>query len=271
MIKAALQYIAELKSRGDEIRTVVIDGKTYADKDLVRYDDVADMAKTMQVSTLSAVMDYIASCCSEFPGDMILHVADPQIVRLISKLDSHRRREILLEARAVTSEFPFNVWLNQEDFMINLQSNFKREFETIETSLLGDNEKIKTVREITDTADDLAVIMRMVGNIEKKSNAQYSDDGVSQTATINIGVGVRANALVPNPVRLRPYRTFQEVEQPESTFVFRIKDGDEPMFKLVGSDGKMWRNEAIGSIKTYFADRLSRLPKETQEKITVIG
>ena len=35
-----------------------------------------------------------------------------------------------------------------------------------------------------------------------------------------------ADVIVPNPVKLRPYRTFAEIEQPESSYVFRIKDGD---------------------------------------------
>lgn len=38
--------------------------------------------------------------------------------------------------------------------------------------------------------------------------------------------------IIPNPVRLIPYRTFLEVEQPESEFVFRITEGEAALLPL---------------------------------------
>ena len=58
---------------------------------------------------------------------------------------------------------------------------------------------------------------------------------------------------MPNPVRLRPYRTFAEIEQPESEYVFRIMDdGQGPSFKLVEADGGLWKSAAMMKIKEYF-------------------
>ena len=111
---------------------------------------------------------------------------------------------------------------------------------------------------------DLNLILKVSGNIEKKNNAAYSDDGVSQVVTMQTGVATKADALVPNPARLKPFRTFQEVPQPESNFVFRIGDDEEPTFKLVEAEGGSWRND-------YLATLLADMPKEIQDMITIIG
>ena len=42
-----------------------------------------------------------------------------------------------------------------------------------------------------------------------------------------------ADVIVPNPVLLAPYRTFQEIEQPFSNFVFRMADKQTPAFSLI--------------------------------------
>ncbi len=73
---------------------------------------------------------------------------------------------------------------------------------------------------------------------------------------------------VPNPVKLAPYRTFLEVLQPESDFIFRISEDRDgaPIFKLVGADGGLWKYEAVNSIKSYLQSEL-----EDVEDITIIG
>ena len=76
--------------------------------------------------------------------------------------------------------------------------------------------------------------------------------------------------IVPNPVKLRPYRTFAEIEQPQSSYVFRIQDSDrEPSFKLVEADGGLWKNATMKKIKDYLAYELA----EELEKyhITIIA
>ena len=233
-LKEALGYVVELGNHAAKTEVVEIAGKTYARSGggkLERYDE-ADYAKPVTASTLTALSDYIENCHEEFRGrKMIIHVESPTEVHLVSVLDADRRRETLFRA---------------EGFMLGLQANFQ------------------------PTAD-LNLILKVSGNIEKKNNAAYSDDGVSQVVTMQTGVATKADALVPNPARLKPFRTFQEVPQPESNFVFRIGDDEEPTFKLVEAEGGIWRNEAIQNIKDYLATLLADMPKEIQDMITIIG
>lgn len=89
---------------------------------------------------------------------------------------------------------------------------------------------------------------------EETGEITTGDDGISQQVTIKTGVATVGNAIVPNPVTLKPYRTFVEVEQPESKFIFRMKDG--PTAALFEADGGVWRNKAMHEIKKYIYENL---------------
>ena len=123
-----------------------------------------------------------------------------------------------------------------------------------------------------EESEDRKTVMKLAGNIEKKNEQTFSDDGTTQLATMQVGVATKADVIVPNPVELIPYRTFREVEQPASRFVLRIGERrDEPVFKIVEAEGGLWKNTATESIKQYFYDRLASLPEDISGKILVIG
>lgn len=75
---------------------------------------------------------------------------------------------------------------------------------------------------------------------------------------------------VISPTEVRLYRTFAEIEQPQSSYVFQIQDSDRgPSFKLVEADGGLWKNATMKKIKEYLAYELA----EELEKyhITIIA
>ena len=231
-LREALQFLTDLKQESMEPKILNIGGETYCDKKLVRYHDFP-MASALNVNTLSAVVDYIKGKPEELRGSMILHIISPVEVRLYSGLIDERERESLMTAKAIVNEFRFDHYYDQERFLIELQANF------------------------LDT-DDLHKIKMVSGNIQAGTTANYDDDGVSQKTTISSGIANKADVIVPNPVTLRPYRTFLEVEQPESDYVFRIKDEDQrPYFKLVEADGGLWKHTAMKKIKEYLEYELN--------------
>ena len=119
--------------------------------------------------------------------------------------------------------------------------------------------------------EDLELLLKAAGNIEKKNNQSYSDDGVSQVATMTVGVAQKADVIVPNPVKLIPYRTFQEVEQPASQFVFRIGDNEMPTFMIVEAQNQIWKNEAVENIKEFLITNLASMPQDIRNRISIIG
>lgn len=107
--------------------------------------------------------------------------------------------------------------------------------------------------------------------VAMQSCFQKTDDRVSQQAIIKTGVTTKDAAFVPNPVSLIPYRTFLEVPQPASDFVFRISEGrgGAPAFKLVAADGGLWKSQAVDNVKNYLVKALADVPD--REKITIIA
>ena len=192
-------------------------------------------------------MNYIAECSEEFADKkMVIQIDGPKTVRLVSFLDSERKRECLFSCKAEISKFRFDNWYDQERFMIEIQSNFV-------------------------PSSDRDVLIKFAGNVEQKNSATFSDDGKTQVATMNVGVASKSDVIVPNPVLLAPYRTFQEIEQPFSNFVFRMADKQTPAFSLIEAEGGVWKNEAVSRIKEYFKKALADMPEEIQNRIVIIG
>ncbi|MFQ9697783.1 MAG: hypothetical protein ACLRY5_13210, partial [Zhenhengia sp.] len=101
----------------------------------------------------------------------------------------------------------------------------------------------------------LTLLLEVTGLVREQAVKEIGDDGVSQAATIKTGVASIGEVKVPNPVYLAPYRTFAEIEQPVSKFVFRMESG--PKAALFEADGGAWKNEAILKIKDYLKEQLA--------------
>lgn len=244
-LRDAIDYLVELGAENEKPEVVEICGKTYCTKNLKRYDS-KPKAQTIQAKTLTSLVEYILRNRHELADRMILQVKSPDKVTLYSGLDQEREREYLFEAVPEIPYFEFGHSHSQETFIIAMQSCF-----------------IKN--------KDSEIILQVSGNVEKKSVANYGDDGITQKATISQGIATKVDTVVPNPVTLRPYRTFLEVEQPESNFVFRITDdrNGEPGFKLVEADGGAWKYKAMQSVKDYLCEQLKDLIE--QDILTVIA
>lgn len=155
-------------------------------------------------------------------------------------LDADRKREELVDVEAMIPDFEYGRYMGNERFIIALQSKFIAN-------------------------DDRALLLQFAGTVKDESIAQYGDDGVTQKATIKTGITSVGDAVVPNPVKLRPFRTFIEVEQPESAFVFRMRqaEGHGVECAIFEADGGAWKNAAMKSIKEYLQYELAELPQFT--------
>ena len=118
------------------------------------------------------------------------------------------------------------------------------------------------LQSVFQDGDDRDLLLRFAGTVENGTVTQYGDDGVSQKATIKTGIASKGDALVPNPVKLRPFRTFLDVEQPESQFIFRMRDNERyggVDCALYEADGGAWKIQAMKKIKDYLEYELSNL------------
>ncbi len=160
---------------------------------------------------------------------MIVHVASETEVSLLTQFNGDMKRLEVISVKARVPAITLNKFIEQEAFIIQMQSMF------------------------LDTPDK-AIVMQVSGNVEDKTVAAYGDDGVSQKATIKTGL---AN-VVPNPVRLQPFRTFHEVGQQEIDFVFRMKNSSNGVAcALFEADGGAWKFRAVHEIAEYLKDKLA--------------
>lgn len=241
MIKDALKYIVGLGEA--KVQDITLpDGtvQTYSDKPLNRLSVHIPMASSIEMSTLTSLVDYIKANVDVMAEKMIIDVKSPTEVRLYSQLNMERDRETLVVVNARVPEFSFNSFMDQEKFCINLQSKFI-------------------------DSDDRALILKFAGTVEANTIAEYGDDGVTQKATVKTGIASKSDAIVPNPVHLRPYRTFLEVEQPASDFIFRMKQDkyDGVSCAIFEADGGAWKMNATKAIKEYLQFELSGMPQFT--------
>lgn len=118
MIEKALKYIVACAK--PDVRE--IDGETYSDKPLNRISYVP-RASSIEMNTLSSLVDYIKTGVDIFPEKMIIHVISPTHVSMYSALDAERKREYVVEVKANVPAFGFNQFIDHESFCIGVQSN----------------------------------------------------------------------------------------------------------------------------------------------------
>lgn len=235
MTRDALQYVVGLKTA----EVLDINGGKYVDKDVHRVDKEL-RASAIQMNTLTSLVDYLKAGVDSMADKMLVQVVSPTKVRVLSMLDADRKREELVDVEAMIPDFEYGRYMGNERFIIALQSKFINN-------------------------DDRTLLLQFAGTVKDESIAQYGDDGVTQKATIKTGITSVGDAVVPNPVKLRPFRTFIEVEQPESAFVFRMRQAEEHGVEcaIFEADGGAWKNAAMKSIKEYLQYELAELPQFT--------
>ncbi|WP_144940163.1 hypothetical protein [Paenibacillus sp. 32O-W] len=235
MIKEALQYIVEAFS----VETHFIDGQTYSNQRLHLIPEPTPT--TLVVHNLSGLVDYIKGNYDKL-ANVLIQVESPTEVNVFSSYNGNMDRNRYLQARALLPSIPFERFLDVEEFNILLQSCFVPN-------------------------DDRAALLQVVGNVKEENVATIGDDGVSQQVTAKAGVATVAPVKVPNPVFLKPYRTFVDIAQPESQFVFRMQKG--PVAALFEADGGAWKLDAIHSIRDHLAKELEDQVKSKQ--VTIIA
>lgn len=229
MIKEAIEYIVGLSKPS----TITIGDAVFSDRELKQVYARNHAADPIMLNTLSGLVDYIDSGYDEMQ-DTFISIDSHECVRLYSPLDQFRNREILAIVRAEHPTFIVREgYQTQEEFIIGLQSKFV-------------------------PTEDRDLLLKFAGTVEHGTVSNYSDDGVTQKATIKTGITSKSSAIVPNTVRLSPYRTFIEVEQPESEFIFRMKEENgKVLCGLFEADGGAWKIEAKRNIKEYLEKELS--------------
>lgn len=109
-------------------------------------------------------------------------------------------------------------------------------------------------------SQDREYALRLLSQITMGAKVTYADNGIATTIVTQKGAALSENSVIKPLVRLRPYRTFQEVEQPEGVFLIRI---DERGITFTEADGGMWRLNARNTVKAWLTEQLQGLDNVT--------
>lgn len=215
---------------------VTFDGKAYIRNGSNLFPLKLEEPDTIKVTTLTGLVDYLKTNVDKHDlAGLLCHIENPTTVTILSNLrGDHSQRFSFIQAKADLPSMMFGSFVDSERFNVWVQSCFTEN-------------SPEEGQELKPTAK--ALILKFVGNVQCDAVQTVGDDGVSQRIQVKTGVANVENVVLPNPVELRPYRTFVEVEQPASKFVFRAKEG--PHFALFEADGGTWKREAMRNIKRF--------------------
>jgi len=196
----------------------------------------------LEVHTLQALTDYLSSgdAALSVTPKLLLHIVEPGRVELLSEIfGAWQQRHTLAVATLTRDAFPYGQFMDQETFKIRLAAGFAE-------------------------TPDRATLINFAGNLQDKQIVTSVDDGISQNVTVQTGVAQVENVEVHPYFDLAPYRTFAEIPQPPSRFVFRMAPGAK--CALFEADGGAWKLDAIEAIAQWLA---AALPEGTPA--TILG
>lgn len=199
---------------------------------------------TMKVNSLSGFAQYLLSQLDSLASHPlgIVHVRNHRTVAFVAAAaDEHR--DVIALAEYSEDVQAFGTRLSLEEALVWLRSRFAPQ-------------------------DDVADLIRSLGNVADGMVKTAVDDGFSQTVTIKAGATILGVAEKLKPiVRLAPYRTFREIPQPSGEFLVRVHSNtpdtralpysckELPQVSIHEADGGEWKLTAMKAI----AEHLSRL------------
>jgi hypothetical protein len=234
VIREAIQYLIE-KCTAKEF---TIHALPYVDKTVTVVNP--PRPQSVDVDTLLAVESLLNLGLDEcMETESFVHIRDHKTVHLKSiKSDPYGHRQLFVKAELNDAcPFRFGSYHDPESFIIALNTGF---VETLE----------------------LKALIGLVSSLTAENVAIAEDDGVSQKATVRSGVALKTTKKVEPKVKLKPFRTFREVEQPASVFLFRLKNGGEgcpPSCALFEADGGAWKIEAVRNIEKWFKGKIANV------------
>ncbi len=202
----------------------------------------------LAVHTLSGVVRYLEANKDGLElTTLAIHVVNERQVRVLGPVDGAEAAgeipERTVYVQATFNEltpggdppFKFGTFTDPESFNIALQALF-------------------------EDAEDRAAVLAVAGNLRSSRAENYDDSGTAQKVQVEHGVDLGRGTVIPNPVKLRPWRTFRDVTQPSSKYVFRARGGSDqkpPELALFEADGGAWKLAAIENIRAFFTDKFA--------------
>lgn len=213
------------------------DGATfvvYAEEAPRQLQPTIDHPDTLPLHSLDALVKLVRTEASKAETPLYITIPDHLTVRCFGQPDPDARyfRQVYYEAKATdVPGWDERVQLGFEEAQIALRTRFQETADTIYT-------------------------MKLLSDISCGARVIYNDNGIATTATTQKGIALQANEQIKPLIKLKPYRAFQEVEQPQSIFLIRLTDRG---IIFTEADGGMWKLTARQTVKAFLEAKLADL------------
>lgn len=224
MIKEALERMFNYGVEAETAKIHEVDGRFYSQNDLNLIEPPEYTPNRICVYGLESIVKLIKAEIGTVPVPIFVEVESPsKVLAYTTHTGEYCNRWYLYEAKSDTPTFNFN-WKDYESAMIAFRSQFAQD-------------------------DGVAYVLDLLSKITDENSVKQEDNGLAQTVEVKRGVSLKAVEQIKPIVKLRPYRTFLEVDQPASEFLLRLQEGGQ--VGLFEADGGMWRLAAKDNIAIY--------------------
>ncbi len=235
MIKEAFEFLASIQTPQRPL-TVDLNGQTCRvapDGTVGLPAGLADLRPprpTMFCGTLSGIVAAYAAGVGKLGSRVGFQVVNYLEVELKDLDDDEfgKRHVYVKASHAPDTAFPFDKFLEPEDFLIKFRASFYFNAEAVK-------------------------VQKLCSTVGAASGVAVADDGISQEVTTTSGTLTKANVTLPaHGIPLIPWRTFRDAAPVESKFLLRmraVKDG-LPQIALFEIDAT-WKLDTVNSIRSY--------------------
>lgn len=241
MLKAAIEKIVELASPS----VIQVNGKTFSNEKFTEVKEQLYYPECLILNSLDGIVKMIQKEAKEKTLSDINVPADDNTVeqRLYVRVSEYNRVDV------------FTSYDTQGVRTFLYRSNadvpgFREGFRDRETMLIQ-------LRSLFLQTQDVAYLLDLLSKMSDEEKVTSQDNGVTQVVEARKGVALKEQVEVRPRVKLTPFRTFLEVDQPESEFLLRVGDGGQ--VGLFEADGGVWKLVAKRSIAAYLEGRLKDL------------
>jgi len=243
-----LQPVIDTAQKAVDIKKIEVEGKTYSDKKLVevRPDRLRPVRDILKLATLTSLVDYLKQNPDQIGfKNCLLQIESPTRVSLQEILDGEYadaqfrptlvavEQSDLVAPEGILRDFGFNQYVDREVFHLALLALF-------------------------EPSPDRDYLIQLVSNLTASNVTTAKDTGIAQSVTLQKSI-IKMEVVEVKPIlELQPFRTFREIRQPASRFVFRLQsDGDSvPECALFEADGGEWKLDAMRQIANYLEYRI---------------
>lgn len=199
--------------------------------------------QSVEVNSLRGLVKMIRTLVNEkvpgINGPLIINV-DVNNISVISAMEEDKKRHELISSTPLIPDLNLGYNMSVEEMIILLS-----------TAYIPTENTEKFINSISN--------LRIVEEVE------FNDDGIGQTVVAKSGASVNKTYQVQPIVKLKPIRSYAEIEQVESKFLFRVNKNGSVCLRE--ADGGQWKYEAQSKIVEYLENSL----KDLESSVRVIG